>query len=103
MEFPNEFMLVTPEEDAELTKIMREEIKVSKSEKLRLPLPFCRERNPSRRGGNATKRRPETTDFDELLQTHAFLHKPRKEWTIAQHEKYEELLLLRTQEGITKF
>ena len=63
MEFPNEFMLVTPEEDAELTKIMREEIKASKSEKLRLPLPFCRERNPSRRGGNATKRRPETTDL----------------------------------------
>ena len=103
MEFPNELMLVTPEEDAELTKIMCEEIKTSKSEKLRLPLLFCRERNPSNRGGNSTTKRPETTDFDEFLQTHAFLHKPRKEWTIAQHAKYEELLLLRTQEGITKF
>ena len=40
MEFPNEFMLVTPEEDAELTKIMREEIKASKSEKLRYLCPF---------------------------------------------------------------
>lgn len=103
MESPNSSMLVTPEEDAELTLIMQEEVKATKPERLRLPLPYCRERNPSKRGGNATKRKPETRDFDQLLHSHAFLHKPRKLWSTTQHAKYEELLLSSTYEGIKEF
>ena len=38
MESPNSFMLVTPEEDAELTLIMQEEVKATKSARLGLPL-----------------------------------------------------------------
>ena len=67
-----------PEEDAELTMIMQQEVKPFKETKPRLPTPFCRKRNPQNRGGNVTKKKPETKEFQRLLETHAFLQKPRK-------------------------
>ena len=88
-----------PEEDAELTMIMQQEVKPFKETKPRLPTPFCRKRNPQNRGGNVTKKKPETKEFQRLLETHAFLQKSRKAWTIAQREKYDDLLLSRTRKS----
>ena len=100
MELP---VLVTPEEDAELTMIIQQEVKPFKETKPRLPTPFCRKRNPQNRGGNVTKKKPETMEFQILLETHVFLQKPRKRWTIAQREKYDDLLLSRTHERVKNF
>ena len=44
-----DWVLVTPEEDEQLTLEMQTEVKRVRSPVLSLPLPYCRDRNPSRR------------------------------------------------------
>ena len=85
-------MLVTPEEDEQLTVEMQAEFKRERSSVLRLPLPYCRDRNPSRRGGNDTRIKAETEVFSRLLKFHSFFHRSRKKWTNEEHENYEELI-----------
>ena len=87
-----DLVLVTPEEDEQLTVAMQTEIRRERSPVIRLPLPYCIDRNPSRRGGNDTRIKPETEDFARLLKLHSFLERPRKKWTNEEHEKYQELV-----------
>ena len=61
-----DLVLVTPEEDEELTVAMQTEIRRERSPVIRLPLPYCIDRNPSRTGDNDTRIKPETEDFEEL-------------------------------------
>ena len=60
-------VVVTEVEDKELRKEMLEEFIREKKTLLKLPLPYSRERNPSNRGGNDTRKKPETKEFDQLL------------------------------------
>ena len=85
-------VLVTPEEDQQLTVEMQTEFKRERSPLLRLSLLYCRDRNPSRRGGNGTRIKAETEEFSRLLKFHSFLHRPRKKWTNEEHEIYEKLI-----------
>ena len=87
-----DLVLVTPKADEQLTVAMQTEIRRERSPVIRLPLPYCIDRNPSRRGGNDTRIKPETEDFARLLKLHSFLERPHKKWTNEEHEKYQELV-----------
>ena len=53
-----DLVLVTPEEDEQLTVAMQTEIRRERSPVIRLPLPYCIDRNPSRRGGTGLNLKP---------------------------------------------
>ena len=80
--------LVTPEEDAELGKDMKD--KIEKDPKKYKPLAYCSKRNPSKRGGNSTSKQPETKDFEQLYKIHDFLGTPRTRWKPQQRHAYSQ-------------
>ena len=82
---------VTPEEDAELGKDMKD--KIEKDPKKYKPLAYCSKRNPSKRGGNKTSKQPETKDFEQLYKIHDFLGTPRKRWKPQQRHAYSQFLM----------
>ena len=49
-------------------------------------------RNPSKRGGNPTSKKPETEGFQKLTGLHPFLRKERRKWTLAERERYDDML-----------
>ena len=83
--------LVTPEEDAELGKDMKD--KIEKDPKKYKPLAYCSKRNPSKRGGNSTSKQPETKDFEQLYKIHDFLGTPRTRWKPQQRHAYSQFLM----------
>ena len=83
-------IIISVEEDEELTRDMKD--KIEKNRKKYKPLKYCAERNPSKRGGNSTCRRPETEDFENAYKMHSFLQTPRKQWRKPDVEGYEKIL-----------
>ena len=83
-------IMVSVEEDEELTRDMKD--KIEKNRRQYKPLKYCAERNPSKRGGNSTCRQPETEDFENAYKMHSFLQTLRKQWGKPEFEAYEKII-----------